>query len=108
MARGGKDGKRSILGVSVSLSEAEIHWRAFLDGLIERGLHGVQLIISDDHQGLRRARQAVFTGVPWQRCQFHLQQNAVSMCRERNCAQKWRQISGRSSMHPIANWLSSI
>ena len=36
----------------------------------------MQLIISDDHHGLRKARQAVFTGVPWQRCQFHLQQNA--------------------------------
>ena len=78
MAAGvGPDGKRRILGVSVSLSEAELHWRAFLDGLIERGLHGVQLVISDDHKGMRKARQAVFTGVPWQRCQFHLQQNAV-------------------------------
>jgi transposase-like protein len=73
----GSDGKRRILGVSVSLSEAELHWRAFLDTLIERGLQGVQLIISDDHQGLRKARQAVFTGIPWQRCQFHLQQNAA-------------------------------
>ena len=78
MAAGvGPDGKRRILGVSVSLSEAELHWRAFLDGLIERGLHGVQLVISDDHKGMRKARQAVFTGVAWQRCQFHLQQNAA-------------------------------
>ncbi|MEN8242794.1 MAG: IS256 family transposase [Chloroflexota bacterium] len=72
----GTDGKRRILGVSVSLSEAELHWRAFLEDLIERGLQGVKLIISDDHQGMRKARQAVFTGIPWQRCQFHLQQNA--------------------------------
>jgi len=72
----GKDGKRRILGVSVSLSEAEQHWRLFLEGLVERGLHGVKLIISDDHHGIRKARQAVFTGVSWQRCQFHLQQNA--------------------------------
>jgi putative transposase len=72
----GGDGKRRILGVSVSLSEAELHWRAFLEDLIGRGLAGVQLIISDDHPGLRKARQALFTGIPWQRCQFHLQQNA--------------------------------
>jgi transposase-like protein len=72
----GRNGKRSILGVSVSLSEAEIHWRLFLEGLIERGLRGIRLIISDDHSGLRKARQALFTGIPWQRCQFHLQQNA--------------------------------
>lgn len=71
-----RDGKRCMLGVSVSMSEAEQHWRLFLEGLIERGLQGICLIISDDHSGLRKARQALFTGIPWQRCQFHLQQNA--------------------------------
>ena len=69
-------GKREILGVSVSLSEHEIHWRTFLESLKQRGLGGVQLITSDDHAGLRAARLAVFGGIPWQRCQFHLQQNA--------------------------------
>jgi len=73
-----RDGRRSVLGISVSLSEAEAHWRAFLEGLVKRGLSGVQLIISDDHAGMEAARKAVFTGVPWQRCQFHLQQNAQS------------------------------
>jgi len=77
MASGVKrDGKRAILGISVSLSEAEAHWRAFLEDLVKRGLHGVQLIVSDDHTGMEAARKAVFTGIPWQRCQFHLQQNA--------------------------------
>lgn len=70
------DGKRTILGVSVSLSEQEAHWRQFLQHLVARGLSGVQLIISDAHEGLQAARRAVFGGVPWQRCQFHLQQNA--------------------------------
>src|SRR5512144_2566195 len=69
-------GKREILGVSVSLSEHEAHWRAFLESLKQRGLGGVQLITSDNHGGLRAARQAVLGGIPWQRCQFHLQQNA--------------------------------
>ena len=69
-------GKREILGISVSLSEHEVHWRAFLESLKQRGLGGVQLITSDDHAGLRAARVAVFGGIPWQRCQFHLQQNA--------------------------------
>jgi transposase-like protein len=72
----GSDGKRSILGVSVALSEAEVHWRQFLTGLQLRGLCGVLLLVSDDHAGLRMARAAVFPAVPWQRCQFHLQQNA--------------------------------
>jgi putative transposase len=71
------DGHRSLLGVSVSLSEAEVHWREFLGSLQERGLHGVKLIISDNHAGLKTAREARFTGIPWQRCQFHLQQNAA-------------------------------
>jgi len=69
-------GKRDILGVSVSLSEHEVHWRSFLERLKTRGLGGVRLIISDDHAGLKAARLAVFGSIPWQRCQFHLQQNA--------------------------------
>jgi len=69
-------GHRSILGVSVALSEAETHWRDFLSSLQERGLHGTEFIVSDDHAGLQAARCARFPGVPWQRCQFHLQQNA--------------------------------
>jgi len=69
-------GKREVLGVSVSLSEHEVHWRAFLEHLKERGLQGMQLIISDNHAGLRAACIAIFGGLPWQRCQFHLQQNA--------------------------------
>jgi len=70
------EGRRSVLGASVSLSEAEVHWRDFFAGLQGRGLPGVELIISDDHAGLKAAREARFPGVPWQRCQFHLQQNA--------------------------------
>jgi putative transposase len=69
-------GHRRVLGVSVALSEAEVHWRAFLDSLIQRGLRGVKMIASDDHAGLKAARKALFAGVPWQRCQFHLQHNA--------------------------------
>jgi len=69
-------GHRKVLGVSISLGEQEVHWRAFMESLVNRGLRGVKLIISDDHAGLKAARKAVFGGIPWQRCQFHLQQNA--------------------------------
>ncbi len=69
-------GQREILGISVSLSEHELHWRNFLESLVARGLHGLEMITSDAHLGLKAARQAVFPSVPWQRCQFHLQQNA--------------------------------
>lgn len=71
-------GERQILGVSVSLSEHETHWKAFLKGLKDRGMHGIRLVISDDHEGLGAARRAILGSVPWQRCQFHLQQNAQS------------------------------
>jgi len=71
-----KDGHRRVPGVSMELSEAEVHWRSFLDHLVRRGLCGMKLIVSDNHAGLKAARRAVFPSVPWQRCQFHLQQNA--------------------------------
>lgn len=73
-----QNGQRAILGVSAALSEAEVHWREFLTSLQDRGLNGVLFIVSDDHKGLRAALKARFAGVPWQRCQFHLQQNAMA------------------------------
>src|SRR6185295_13859359 len=73
-----EEGRRSVLGVSVSLSEAEVHWRDFLKSLLARGLHGLELIVSDAHEGLKAARQACFSSVPWQRCQFHLMHNALA------------------------------
>ena len=73
----GADERRRVLGVSVALSEAEVHWRGFLESLVARGLRGVEFIASDDHAGLRAARPAVFGGAIWQRCQFHLARNAI-------------------------------
>jgi len=69
-------GKRIILGISCALSEAEVHWRDFLNGLKERGIGIPDLVTSDAHSGLRAALKAALSGTPWQRCQFHLQQNA--------------------------------
>lgn len=73
----GPDGRRRVLGVSVAVSEAEVHWRAFLEDLVARGMRGVQFVTSDDHAGLEAARKAVLGGAVWQRCQFHLAQNAI-------------------------------
>ena len=70
------DGHRAILAVDSDLGENEVHWRRVLSRLVERGMHGVKLIVSDSHEGLRAAREAVLPGIPWQRCQMHLQQNA--------------------------------
>jgi transposase-like protein len=71
-----EDGRRRVLGISVSASEAEVHWRTFFQSLLSRGLYGVESITSDAHTGLKAAINTVFPGVEWQRCQFHLQQNA--------------------------------
>lgn len=71
-----EQGKREILGVDIASSEAEANWRGFLESLSVRGQTGVKLIISDDHMGLRNARQAVYPAPPWQRCLFHMSQNA--------------------------------
>jgi putative transposase len=73
----GLDERRRVLGVSVALSEAEVHWRAFLESLQARGMRGVEYVVSDDHVGLHAARRAVLGGAKWQRCQFHLAQNAI-------------------------------
>ena len=73
-----REGYREVLGISCSLSEAEVHWREFLENLIRRGLKGVELVTSDDHPGLRAALKATLPTTPWQRCLFHLAQNAQS------------------------------
>jgi putative transposase len=103
-------GKRAILGVSVALSEQEVHWRTFLQSLVERGLRGVELIISDAHAGLQAARKAVFGGVPWQRCQFHLQQNAQAYVprqeMKREVAAAIRAVFTASSLHAAKRLLS--
>jgi transposase-like protein len=71
-----EEGKREVLGISCSLSEAEVHWRRFLEKMLERGLRGIEMIISDDHAGLKGALRATLPSIPWQRCLFHLGQNA--------------------------------
>jgi putative transposase len=105
-------GERQILGVSVSLSEHEVHWRAFLQSLVVRGLNSVQLIVSDDHSGLKAARIAVFGGIPWQRCQFHLQQNAgAHVTRQdmrREVAEDLRTIFNAPDRHTAEAYLDKI
>ena len=62
-----EEGIREVLGVSCSLSEAEVHWKYFLEDLISRGMHGIELVISDSHKGLREALRAILPSVKWQR-----------------------------------------
>ena len=65
------DGVREVLGLDVGLSEDVALWRAFLQDLVARGVRGVQLVVSDAHQGLTQAIREVFVGASWQRCRVH-------------------------------------
>ena len=70
-------GEREVLGLDVGPSEEGAFWQQFLRGLVARGLHGVQLVISDAHEGLRGAIASVLQGATWQRCKVHFLRNAL-------------------------------
>jgi putative transposase len=71
------DGRREVLGVTTGPSEAEPFWTGFLRALADRGLRGVQLVIADDHKGLRAAATRVFHAGQ-QRCRVHWMRNALA------------------------------
>ena len=72
------DGTREVLGVEVGDSEDETCWTAFLRSLRRRGLAGVQLVISDAHEGLKAAVRRVLAGASWQRCRVHFNRNILT------------------------------
>ena len=71
-------GEKSVLGLAIGASETEAFWLEFCRSLARRGLSGVQLVISDAHEGLRSALSQVFAGAAWQRCKVHFLRNAAS------------------------------
>jgi putative transposase len=71
-------GEREILGFDIGASEEHAFWLAFLRSLMDRGLQGVQLVISDAHTGLKAAIGAVFQGASWQRCRVHCLRNLLA------------------------------
>jgi len=75
----GKSGEREVLGLDVGPSEDGAFWRSFLRSLVARGLHGVRLVTSDAHRGLKGAIEAVLVGASWQRCRVHFMRNALSL-----------------------------
>lgn len=72
------DGVRAVLGVDGGPSEEVALWRAFLQGLVARGLRGVQLVTSDAQRGLKQAIREVFVGAGWQRCRVHFMRNVIA------------------------------
>jgi transposase-like protein len=74
-----RSGERDILGVELGAAENRDFWLMFLRGLVRRGLSGVQLVISDAHEGLKQAIQQVLAGASWQRCRVHFMRNVLAL-----------------------------
>lgn len=72
-----QDGRREVLGLMLGDTESEESWTAFFRWLKQRGLRGVDLVVSDDHGGLVRSIRQQFQGVTWQRCQTHFMRNVL-------------------------------
>lgn len=71
------DGRREVLGVELAGRESTAIWKDFLAGLVGRGLHGVEFVVSDDHCGIRKAVSESLPGAAWQRCYVHFLRNAL-------------------------------
>ncbi len=106
-------GRRQILAVELANRESESSWRDFLLGLKERGLYGVEFVVSDDHPGLKRAIWEVLPEAVWQRCYVHLLRNALDhLPRKANddCLQELRWIYDRRDLSEaqkdLTQWLA--
>ena len=75
-------GIREVLGIRVGDSEDEAFWADFLGSLRQRGLFGIELVISDAHAGLKAAIAKIFIGAAWQRCRVHFMRNVLSRVRK--------------------------
>jgi len=72
------NGGREVLGIDIGDSEDEVFWTGFLSTLRQRGLQGVELVVSDAHLGLRAGITKVFIGASWQRCRVHFMRNLLA------------------------------
>jgi transposase-like protein len=106
------DGRRQVLAVEYANRESQSSWREFLIGLKERGLSGVQCIVSDDHPGLKAAIREVLPGVWWQRCYVHFLRNALDYLPRKaddDCLQELRWMYERRNVEEarrdLKQWL---
>lgn len=111
------DGQRQVLAVETANRESQSSWKSFLTQLRQRGLHGVELVVSDDHAGLRKAVEEVLTEAAWQRCYVHFLRNALDHLPRKaddDCLQELRWIYDRRDIQEaqrdlaawIAKWLA--
>ena len=108
-----EDGRRCVLGVELANRESANSWREFLLRLRERGLRGVEYVVSDDHPGLRRSVPEVFPESVWQRCYVHFLRNALDHLPRKaddDCMTELRWLYDRRSLEEarrdLGGWLS--
>jgi len=107
------EGRRQVLAVELANRESRSSWRDFLTGLKQRGLFGVEFVVSDDHEGLKGAISEVLPGAAWQRCYVHFLRNALDYVPRKvddDCLQELRWIYDRRELaevrRDIAQWLA--
>jgi putative transposase len=107
------DGRRQILAVEMANRESHSSWRDFLRGLRNRGLHGVEFVVADDHSGLRAAVREVLTEAAFQRCYVHFLRNALDHLPRKaddDCLQELRWLYDRRSIdearQDLAAWIA--
>lgn len=107
------EGRRNVLGVELANRESRSSWRAFLLGLRERGLDGVEYVVSDDHAGLKAAIREVVCEAAWQRCYVHFLRNALDYVPRKvddDCLQELRWFYDRRELlevrQDLGRWLS--
>ena len=107
------EGRRQVLAVELANRESRSSWRDFLTRLKQRGLFGVEFVVSDDHEGLKGAISEVLPGAAWQRCYVHFLRNALDYVPRKvddDCLQELRWIYDRRELtevrRDIAQWLS--
>ena len=107
------EGRRQVLGIELANRESRSSWREFLMGLKERGLNGVEFVVADDHEGLKKAVAECLAGAALQRCYVHFLRNALDYVPRKgddDCLQELRWFYGRRELtevrRDIAAWLA--
>ena len=108
-----RDGRRCVLAVELANRESQTSWRDFLTGLKQRGLAGVEFVVSDDHAGLKKAIAEILPTAVWQRCYVHFLRNALDYLPRRgddDCMMELRWLYDRhdiqESRRDLAAWLA--
>ncbi len=106
------EGRRNVLGVDLANRESHSSWKTFLLGLRDRGLAGVEFVVSDDHAGLKAAIREVLPAAAWQRCYVHFLRNALDYVPRKvddDCLQELRWFYARRELtevrQDLARWL---